>query len=120
MKLRNSLLENNLSFREIRIFSRKDLPIYLIVFFSAVSLKSVAESIAYPYPIGYDVINYYIPMLSNFENEWNVILIDYPLYTSVLHLVQNLTGLSVQVPFLHLQPLFSVFLQYQSFHWQRR
>ena len=96
MKLRNSLLENNLSFREIRIFSRKDLPIYLIVFFSAVSLKIVAESVAYPYPIGYDVINYYIPMLSNFENEWNVILIDYPLYTSVLHLVQNLTGLSVQ------------------------
>ncbi|MGH9977622.1 MAG: hypothetical protein ACRD8Z_17575 [Nitrososphaeraceae archaeon] len=89
-------MENKLSFRAIRIFSRKDLPIYLIVFFPAVALKIVAESIAYPYPIGYDVINYYIPMLSNFENEWNTILGDYPFYTSVLHLVQNLTGLTVQ------------------------
>jgi hypothetical protein len=89
-------MENVLSFCAIRIFSREDLPIYLIVFFSAVALKIVAESIAYPYPIGYDVINYYIPMLSNFENEWNTILGDYPFYTYVLHLVQNLTGLTVQ------------------------
>ena len=86
-------MENKLA---LRIFSRKDLPIYLIVFFSAVTLKIVAESIAYPYPIGYDVINYYIPMLSNFEYEWNTIFGDYPFYTYVLHLVQNLTGLTVQ------------------------
>lgn len=96
MNLHNSLLENKLSLRAIKIFFRKDLPFYLIVFFSAVSLKIVAELIAYPYPIGYDVINYYIPMLSNFENEWNTILREYPFYTYVLHLVQNLTGLSVQ------------------------
>jgi hypothetical protein len=89
-------MENRLSFCAIMIFSRKDLPIYLIVFFSAVALRIVAESIAYPYPIGYDVINYYIPMLSNFENEWNTILGNYPFYTYVLHLVQNLTGLTVQ------------------------
>ena len=89
-------MENKLSSRALRIFSRKDLPIYLIVFFSAVTLKIVAESIAYPYPIGYDVINYYIPMLSNFEYEWNTIFGDYPFYTYVLHLVQNLTGLTVQ------------------------
>jgi hypothetical protein len=89
-------MENRLSFCAIRIFSRKDFPIYLIVFFSAVALKIVAESIAYPYPIGYDVINYYIPMLTNFENEWNNILGDYPFYTYVLHFVQKLTGLTVQ------------------------
>ena len=96
LTLHNSLMENKLSSRALRIFSRKDLPIYLIVFFSAVTLKIVAESIAYPYPIGYDVINYYIPMLSNFEYEWNTIFGDYPFYTYVLHLVQNLTGLTVQ------------------------
>jgi len=96
LKLRNSLLENKLSFRQFRIFSRNDLPFYLIVFFSAVSLKMIAELIAYPYPIGYDVINYYIPMLSNFESEWNTILREYPFYTYVLHLVENLTGLSVK------------------------
>jgi hypothetical protein len=59
-------------------------------------LKTVAELVASPYPIGYDVINYYIPMLSNFENEWNTILRDYPFYTYLLHLIQNITGLSVQ------------------------
>ena len=89
-------MENKLSLRTIRIFSRKDLPFYLIVFISAISLKGVAELIAYPYPIGYDVINYYIPMLSNFESEWNTILREYPFYTYVLYFIQSLTGLSVQ------------------------
>ena len=96
MNLHNPLLEKNLSLSTIRIFSRKDLPLYLIVFFSAITLKTVTELVAYPYPIGYDVINYYIPMLSNFENEWNTILRDYPFYTYLLHLIQNITGLSVQ------------------------
>lgn len=96
MNLHNPLLEKNLSLSTIRIFSRKDLPLYLIVFFSAIALKTVTELVAYPYPIGYDVINYYIPMLSNFENEWNTILRDYPFYTYLLHLIQNITGLSVQ------------------------
>ena len=96
MNLHNPLLEKNLSLSTIRIFSRKDLPLYLIVFFSAIALKTVTELVAYPYPIGYDVINYYIPMLSNFENEWNTILRDYPFYIYLLHLIQNITGLSVQ------------------------
>ena len=96
MNLHNPLLEKNLSLSTIRIFSRKDLPLYLIVFFSAIALKTVTEFVAYPYPIGYDVINYYIPMLSNFENEWNTILRDYPFYTYLLHLIQNITGLSAQ------------------------
>jgi hypothetical protein len=96
LDLYNSLVENRLSQRAILILSRKDLPFYLIIFFSAMCLKMATELVAYPYPIGYDVINYYIPMLSNFENEWNAILREYPFYTSVLHVVQNMTGLSVQ------------------------
>ena len=96
MNLHNSLLGNYHSLRAVRIFSRKDPPLYLIVFFSAIALKTVTELIAYPYPIGYDVINYYIPMLHNFETGWHTILRDYPFYTYVLHLIQNLTGLSVQ------------------------
>ena len=96
MNLHNSILENKLSLRAIRIFSQKDLRFYLIVFFSAVSLKIITELIAYPYPIGYDVINYYIPMLSNFDNEWSTLSRQYPFYIYVLYLAQNLTGLSVQ------------------------
>jgi len=96
LNLHNSLLGNYHSLRAVRIFSRKDPPIYLIAFFSAITLKTVTELIAYPYPIGYDVINYYIPMLHNFETGWHTILRDYPFYTYVLHLIQNLTGLSVQ------------------------
>ena len=96
MNLHNSILENKLSLHAIRIFLQKDLRFYLIVFFSAVSLKIVTELIAYPYPIGYDVINYYIPMLSNFDNEWSKLSDQYPFYIYLLHLAQNLSGLSVQ------------------------
>lgn len=80
----------------ISTFARKSLPLYLIVFFSAVVLKTVTELVAYPYPIGYDVINYYIPMLSNFEDEWDSLLQEYPFYIYILHLMQSLSGLSAQ------------------------
>jgi hypothetical protein len=96
LNLYNSFLKNYFLLRVVRIFSREDLPLYLIVFFSAIALKTVTELIAYPFAIGYDVINYYIPMLYNFDNEWNTILRDYPFYLYILHLIQNLTGLSVQ------------------------
>jgi hypothetical protein len=92
----NSLLGKKLSSQQISTFAKANLPIYLIVFFSAGVLKTVTELVAYPYPIGYDVINYYIPMLSDFENELHTILNEYPVYIYILHFVQILSGLSPQ------------------------
>jgi hypothetical protein len=93
----NSLLGKKFSSQQISTFAKADLPIYLIVFFSAGVLKIVTELVAYPYPIGYDVINYYIPMLSDFENELHTILNEYPVYIYILHFVQILSGLSPQI-----------------------
>lgn len=75
-------------------FSRKDLLLYLMVFLCAVALKTVTEMSAYPYPVGYDVINYYIPMLDNFESVQHSLLKEYPFYMYILHFIQSLTGLS--------------------------
>jgi hypothetical protein len=58
---------------------------YLVVFSIAVILRLIPEILAYPYPIGYDVINYYLPILKNFEDHWPAISNQFPLYISLLH-----------------------------------
>lgn len=58
---------------------------YLIVFSIAVLLRLVPEILAFPYPIGYDVINYYLPVIKNFEGYWPTISNQFPFYVSLLH-----------------------------------
>jgi hypothetical protein len=48
---------------------------------------------AYPYPIGYDVINYYIPTITNFEDKWDTVSKQFPLYVTFLYLISITTGL---------------------------
>lgn len=57
-------------------------------------VRLVPELFAYPYPIGYDVINYYIPVTTNFANHWTQVSSEFPLYVSFLHLTQTATGLT--------------------------
>ena len=40
----------------------------LVVFILCIAVRAAPELMAYPYPIGYDVINYYIPTIKNFED----------------------------------------------------
>lgn len=49
--------------------------------------------IAYPYPIGYDVINYYIPVLTNFDLHWHTISHEFPMYILLLHLFGSAAAL---------------------------
>lgn len=56
--------------------------------------------IAYPYPIGYDVINYYIPVLTNFDNHWHTTSHEFPLYVYFLHLLAIATGFSPHITVL--------------------
>ena len=67
---------------------------YAILFiFSIASLvRTVPELIAYPYPLGYDVINYYIPVVTNFDKYWPVISGQFPFYVSLLHVINNSIG----------------------------
>ena len=105
---------------------------YLIVFSVALVLTLIPEILAYPYPIGYDVINYYLPILQNFDDYSATISNQFPLYISLLHTISStmnvdprivitsavvllyglfsLVILSIANKLLHLDNLQSVFL----------
>ena len=65
----------------------------LVVFILCVALRTAPELMSYPYPIGYDVINYYIPTLTNFEDKWDTVSKQFPLYVTFLYLLSITTGL---------------------------
>ncbi|RPI82131.1 MAG: hypothetical protein EHM34_07400, partial [Nitrosopumilales archaeon] len=62
---------------------------YLIVFSIAIFLRFVPEILAFPYPIGYDVINYYLPVIKNFEEYWPTISNQFPFYVSLLYAISE-------------------------------
>jgi hypothetical protein len=66
----------------------------ILVFAASVILRIVPELVAYPYPIGYDVVNYYIPVVANFDAHWPTLIGQFPLYVLILHFVNMATGLS--------------------------
>ncbi|HYX56158.1 MAG TPA: hypothetical protein VE818_08360 [Nitrososphaeraceae archaeon] len=70
----------------------------LFIFSIASLIRIVPELIAYPYPIGYDVINYYIPVVTNFDKFWSTISAQFPFYVSLLHVIN--TGLSISPHFV--------------------
>jgi hypothetical protein len=58
---------------------------YLIVFSVAIVLRLVPEILAFTYPVGYYVINYYLPVIKNFEQYWPTISNQFPFYISLLY-----------------------------------
>lgn len=62
----------------------------LIVFSISILLRSITEILALPYPIGYDVINYYLPSLVNFDNHWTSASNQFPLYLLLLHTITSI------------------------------
>ena len=62
---------------------------YLIVFSIAIFLRLAPEILAFPYPIGYDVINYYLPVIKNFEDYWPTISNQFPFYVSLLSAISE-------------------------------
>lgn len=65
----------------------------VVVFILCIALRAAPELMAYPYPIGYDVINYYIPTVTNFEDKWDIVSKQFPFYVTFLYLVSITTGL---------------------------
>lgn len=69
----------------------------ILIFSIACLIRTIPELGAYPYPIGYDVINSYIPIVTNFkehlETRWPTISGQFPLYFLILHLTNMVTGL---------------------------
>jgi hypothetical protein len=75
-----------------RLFTNEKYTI-LVVFTLCIALRAAPEMMAYPYPIGYDVINYYIPTVTNFEDKWDTVSKQFPLYVTFLYLISITTGL---------------------------
>lgn len=65
-----------------------------LIFGICIALRAVPELVSYPHPIGYDVVNYYIPVVANFELHWPVVAGQFPTYVYFLHIVNLTTGLS--------------------------
>jgi len=72
----------------------KEWILVLLLFLTGCLVRLIPELTAYPYPIGYDVINYYIPVVTDFASHWTVISSELPLYVSFLHALQIATGLN--------------------------
>jgi len=72
----------------------KDRYIIVLVFLIGCVVRLLPELFAYPYPIGYDVVNYYIPITTNYANHWPQISSEFPFYVSILHAVHVSTGLN--------------------------
>jgi hypothetical protein len=70
---------------------------YLIVFSIAVILRLIPEIVALPYPIGYDVINYYLPILINFDNHWTSSSTQFPLYILLLHAITSISHIDPRI-----------------------
>jgi hypothetical protein len=68
----------------------------IIVFVICIALRAIPELAAYPHPIGYDVVNYYIPKVVNFQEQWDTISKQFPLYVTFLYSLSIATGLSPQ------------------------
>jgi hypothetical protein len=73
--------------------NKEDRNYLLVLFVIAIIIRLIPELIAYPYPIGYDVVNYYIPVTTNFQSNWNMVSDQFPLYVLMLHVIAIITNL---------------------------
>jgi hypothetical protein len=80
------------SFLKFRPFA-SEKRIAVVIFAICIAMRAVPELMAYPYPIGYDVVNYYIPTVADFEAKWNIVSNQFPLYVMFLYFVSITTGL---------------------------
>ena len=82
--------------KHLTLFTSQKYAIILI-FAVCIVVRAIPELIAYPYPIGYDVVNYYIPAVANINVHWQTILGQFPLYVLLLQFVHITTGLPAEV-----------------------
>lgn len=87
------LIVDTFSFFKFR-FLANEKQMAIIVFVICISVRVIPEVAAYPHPIGYDVINYYIPKVVNFQEQWSTISKQFPLYLTFLYSLSTPIGLS--------------------------
>ncbi len=73
------------------ILSLKIYKKYLFVFLIGCLIRIIPEIIAYPYPIGYDTINYYIPLVN--EIEFDFVKDQFNIFPYVIYILKIFTYL---------------------------
>ena len=68
-----------------------------MIFCVACIVRLIPELVAYPDPIGSDVVNYYIPVLEDFGASWPKVFQQFPIYVSILHLIKIVTGFTSHI-----------------------
>jgi hypothetical protein len=87
------LIVDTSSFFKFR-FLASEKQVTIIVFVICISVRAIPELAAYPHPIGYDVVNYYIPNVVNFGEQWSTISRQFPFYLTFLYSLSAPVGLS--------------------------
>lgn len=72
----------------------------LIAFGIGCLIRLVPIVINYPFPIGYDSINYYLPNLYHFENNWNILITSFPVFISIVYLFSYVFNTDLYYSFL--------------------
>src|SRR5919112_4983773 len=74
---------------------------YLFVVFGIGCLiRSVPIVVSFPYPVGYDTINYYLPALYHFDADWGRLATEFPIYIAVVYLFSLVSSIDVYYSFL--------------------
>lgn len=71
----------------------------IVVFFIGFILNSIPTLVNFPYPIGYDSINYYLPLIYQFnENgfDWNTL---FPIYLLIVYFLSNILWIDPYLSF---------------------
>lgn len=95
---------------------KKEYIIFLI-FFLGCFIKIIPELVAYPFPIGYDVVNYYIPSILYFE-ELN--FEKFHIYVTLLYILYTTFHLSAQDTVIILASICYGLLSVMIYLWSQR
>jgi hypothetical protein len=80
---------------------RKTPFIYLFVVFGIGCLiRSVPIVVSFPYPVGYDTVNYYLPALYHFDANWGRLATEFPIYIAFVYLFSLVSTVDVYYSFL--------------------
>lgn len=91
--------------------------IIFLIFFLGCFIKIIPELVAYPFPIGYDVVNYYIPSILYFE-ELN--FEKFHIYVTLLYILYTTFHLSAQDTVIILSSICYGLLSVMLYLWSQR
>jgi hypothetical protein len=72
----------------------------LIAFGIGCCIRLVPIIINYPFPVGYDSINYYLPNLYHFENNWITLITSFPVFITIVYLFSYFFNVDLYYTFL--------------------